>query len=135
MPRTSGICRSTNRRLRFSRAATKAPATRAVSGSTTAPGHDGAVLSDGQRILKFGVHLPLSTNLHKLSRSGTRHTAALGLSEQCDALVIVVSEERGAISIAQNGQIKELESHSDLKKHLDDFWAENYQSDSASFKQ
>ena len=102
--------------------------------NTKAPGHDGAVLSDGQRISKFGVHLPLSTNLYKLSRGGTRHTAALGLSEKCDALVIVVSEERGAISIAQNGQIKELESHSDLKKHLDDFWSENYQPDSATFK-
>jgi len=100
-----------------------------------APGHDGAVLSDGRRILKFGVHLPLSTNLYKLSRGGTRHTAALGLSEKCDALVIVVSEERGVISIAQNGQIKELDSHSDLKKHLDDFWAEYYQPESASFKQ
>ncbi|MCC5906849.1 MAG: diadenylate cyclase [Balneolaceae bacterium] len=100
-----------------------------------APGHDGAVLSDGRRILKFGVHLPLSTNLYKLSRGGTRHTAALGLSEKCDALVIVVSEERGVISIAKNGQIKELDSHSDLKKHLDDFWAEHYQPDSASFKQ
>jgi len=100
-----------------------------------APGHDGAVLSDGRRIIKFGAHLPLSTNLYKLSRGGTRHTAALGLSEKCDALVIVVSEERGVISIAQNGQIKELESPNDLKKHLDDFWAENYQPDSASFKQ
>ncbi len=99
-----------------------------------APGHDGAVLSDGQRILKFGAHLPLSTNLNKLSSGGTRHTAALGLSEKCDALVIVVSEERGVISIAQNGQIKQLDSTSDLKKHLDDFWAEHYQPDSSSFK-
>lgn len=96
--------------------------------NTRAPGHDGAVLCDGQRILKFGVHLPLSTNLYKLSRGGTRHTAALGLSEKCDALVIVVSEERGTISIARNGQIKQLESHSDLKKHLDDFWTEYYES-------
>jgi len=103
--------------------------------NTKAPGHDGAVLSDGQRILKFGVHLPLSTNLYKLSRGGTRHTAALGLSEKCDSLVVVVSEERGSISIAQNGQIRELESHSDLKKHLDDFWSENYQPNSASLKQ
>lgn len=103
--------------------------------NTNAPGHDGAVLSDGQRILKFGVHLPLSTNLYKLSRGGTRHTAALGLSEKCDALIIVVSEERGTISIAQNGQIKQLESHSDLKKHLDDFWNEYYQSATTSFKQ
>lgn len=103
--------------------------------NTNAPGHDGAVLSDGQRIIKFGVHLPLSTNLYKLSRGGTRHTAALGLSEKCDALVIVVSEERGTISIARNGQIKQLESHSDLKRHLDDFWDEYYRSDSSSFKQ
>lgn len=103
--------------------------------NTKAPGHDGAVLSDGQKILKFGVHLPLSTNLYKLSRGGTRHTAALGLSEKCDALVIAVSEERGTISIAQNGEIKQLESHSDLKKHLDDFWAKYYQSDSTSIKQ
>ncbi|WP_372634698.1 diadenylate cyclase [Fodinibius sp.] len=103
--------------------------------NTSAPGHDGAVLSDGQRILKFGVHLPLSTNLYKLSRGGTRHTAALGLSEKCDALVIVVSEERGTISIAQNGRIRQLESHSDLKKHLDDFWAEYYQSNTTSYKQ
>jgi len=102
--------------------------------NTKAPGHDGAVLSDGQRVLKFGVHLPLSTNLNELSIGGTRHTAALGLSEKCDALIIVVSEERGAISIAQNGQIKQLESHADLKKHLDDFWAEYHQSDPASFK-
>ncbi|MCW9708354.1 diadenylate cyclase [Fodinibius salsisoli] len=101
--------------------------------NTKAPGHDGAVLSDGQRILKFGVHLPLSTNLYKMSRGGTRHTAALGLSEQCDALVIAISEERGTISIARNGQIKQLESSSDLKKHLDDFWAEYYNPAASSF--
>lgn len=101
--------------------------------NTKAPGHDGAVLSDGQRILKFGVHLPLSTNLYKMSRGGTRHTAALGLSEQCDSLIIVVSEERGTVSIARDGQIKQLESSSDLKKHLDDFWSEYYQSGTSSF--
>ncbi len=81
-----------------------------------APGHDGAVLLEGRNILKFGVHLPLSTNLYKMSRGGTRHTAALGLSEQCDALVIIVSEERGSISIAKDGKIQELNSNSDLKK-------------------
>lgn len=100
--------------------------------NTKAPGHDGAVLSDGQRILKFGAHLPLSTNLYKMSRGGTRHTAALGLSEQCDALVIVVSEERGTISIARDGYIKQLESSSDLKKNLDDFWSEYYQTSTSS---
>lgn len=100
--------------------------------NTKAPGHDGAVLSDGQRILKFGAHLPLSTNLYKMSRGGTRHTAALGLSEQCDALVIAVSEERGTISIARDGQIQQLESSSDLKKRLDDFWSEYYQAGTSS---
>lgn len=100
-----------------------------------APGHDGAVLMEGNYISKFGVHLPLSTNLHKIGRGGTRHTAALGISEHCDALVVVVSEERGAISIAKDGQLKELESSSDLKKHLDEFWTEHYQSTSTSFTQ
>lgn len=101
--------------------------------NTKAPGHDGAVLCNGHRIEKFGVHLPLSTNLYKMSRGGTRHTAALGLSERCDALLIVVSEERGTISIARDGQIHALESNSDLKKHLDDFWSEHYQAASTSF--
>ncbi len=95
--------------------------------NTKAPGHDGAILLEGRRIKKFGVHLPLSTNLYKMSRGGTRHTAALGLCEQCDALVVVVSEERGSISIAKDGKIKELNSNSDLKKHLDEFWTEHYQ--------
>lgn len=100
-----------------------------------APGHDGAVLMEGNYITKFGVHLPLSTNLHKMTRGGTRHTAALGISEHCDALVVVVSEERGVISIAKDGQIYELESSSDLKKYLDDFWNQHYQSNTSSFKQ
>ena len=100
-----------------------------------APGHDGAVLMEGNYITKFGVHLPLSTNLHKMTRGGTRHTAALGICEHCDALVVVVSEERGIISIAQDGEIHELESSSDLKKHLDTFWAEHYQNTSTSFTQ
>jgi uncharacterized protein (TIGR00159 family) len=97
-----------------------------------APGHDGAVLLEGTNITKFGVHLPLSTNLYKMSRGGTRHTAALGISEQCDAFVVVVSEERGAISVAQNAQLEELDSSSDLKKHLDSFWAEHYGDSSTS---
>ena len=98
-----------------------------------APGHDGAVLMEGNRITKFGVHLPLSTNLSQISEGGTRHTAALGISEQCDALVVVVSEERGAISVARDGQITQLEKPSDLKHHLDEFWTEYYESTSGSF--
>lgn len=103
--------------------------------NTKAPGHDGAVLLEGDRIQKFGVHLPLSTNLYKMSRGGTRHTAALGLSEKCDALIVVVSEERGTISIARDGQIEALDSNSDLQRHLDDFWKTNYPTASPSITQ
>lgn len=92
----------------------------------TAPGHDGAVLLEGDQIVRFGTHLPLSKNMGKHS-GGTRHAAALGLSEHCDALVVVVSEEQGTISIAQAGKIKKLDSSSDLKNTLDSFWNEHYQ--------
>jgi uncharacterized protein (TIGR00159 family) len=87
------------------------------------PGHDGAVLIEGNRVTRFGAHLPLSRLLPEVSRSGgTRHTAALGLAEECDALVIVVSEERGAISVAENGELIPLVSASELARRLDEFW-------------
>ncbi len=92
----------------------------------TAPGHDGAVLLEGDQIVRFGAHLPLSKKLTKNS-GGTRHAAALGISEHCDVLVVVVSEERGTISVAQSGQLKQLESSSELKSILDSFWEEHYQ--------
>ena len=81
------------------------------------PAHDGAVtIRDGQ-IEKFGVHLPLSTDERQLGERGTRHAAALGMSERCDATMIVVSEERGVISIARDGRLEEVES-SELKTRL-----------------
>lgn len=92
-----------------------------------APGHDGAVLLEGNKITRFGVHLPLSKNMSKSHAGGTRHAAALGISEQCDALVIVISEERGTISVAQDGRLIPLESSSELKTRLDEFWNEHYQ--------
>ena len=61
-------------------------------------GHDGAVVIGAGRIEKLGCHLPLSTNFDRLPRSGTRHAAALGISERSDALCLVVSEEQGTIS-------------------------------------
>ncbi len=70
------------------------------------PGHDGAVLIDGNRIRQLGLYLPLTTQISKLARGGTRHAAALGLAECCDATVVVVSEERGTISIAQQGELQ-----------------------------
>ena len=87
----------------------------------TSPGHDGAMLIEGDRITRFGAHLPLSTNLAAVGRRGTRHTAAIGLSEQCDALVVVVSEERGTVMIAEGGALKPVESATELKSALSAF--------------
>lgn len=85
-------------------------------------GHDGAVVIKGKRIDRFGVHLPLSNNFAALGSGGTRHAAALGLSELCDALVIVVSEERGSISLSQNGQIHGVADSNQLFERLDRFY-------------
>lgn len=85
-------------------------------------GHDGAVIIEGDRVDKLGVHLPLSRNLDKLPRSGTRHAAALGLSERSDALCLVVSEERGSISIARRGEIQVVAEASALAAALEGFY-------------
>lgn len=69
-------------------------------------GHDGAVVIEDGLIQRFGCHLPLSRNRALLGHDGTRHAAALGLAERADALCLVVSEERGTISVARNGRIR-----------------------------
>ena len=78
-------------------------------------GHDGAVLIEYGRVVRFGCHLPLSTNYDKIEKKGTRHTAALGLAEKSDALSIVVSEERGVISVAHDENVRELKSADQLR--------------------
>jgi diadenylate cyclase len=68
--------------------------------------HDGAVIVQGNRISAAGCFLPLSRNLTLGRTLGTRHRAALGLSEETDAAVVVVSEETGAVSLAVEGRIE-----------------------------
>lgn len=87
-------------------------------------GHDGAVIVDKGHVSRFAVHLPLSTRIKEGARFGTRHTAALGLSERSDALVIVVSEERGTISVARAGTLEQLDSAAELKPRLSQFFTE-----------
>ena len=70
------------------------------------PLHDGALIIANQRILAAGCILPVSENTDLPKRIGMRHRAAVGLTENLDAQVIVISEERGKISHAHNGQIK-----------------------------
>lgn len=69
------------------------------------PLHDGAVIVRGDRIHTAGCLLPLTSNQNLSRELGTRHRAALGVSEASDAMVIVVSEETGKISIAINGTL------------------------------
>ena len=70
-----------------------------------APLHDGAVVIDGDRIVAAKCILPV-TQSDVPKDYGTRHRSAIGMSELTDAVVIVVSEETGSISIAKNGQLK-----------------------------
>ena len=71
--------------------------------------HDGAVIVRGERIEAAGVVLPLTQNPAVPKRYGTRHRAAIGISEESDAVVVVSSEETGAISLCVNGSIREQE--------------------------
>jgi len=70
------------------------------------PLHDGAAVIRGKRLIAAGCLLPLTENRSLSTELGTRHRAAIGLSEQCDALIVVVSEETGTVSVAENGRIR-----------------------------
>jgi diadenylate cyclase len=72
-----------------------------------APLHDGAVIIRGNRIIAAGAFLPLTTSADPKLAHGTRHRAALGLSEDSDALIIVISEENGSIAAASEGVLHE----------------------------
>jgi diadenylate cyclase len=77
----------------------------------TSPIHDGAVVIRGNRIVAAGCFLPITTSPELSKSMGTRHRAGLGLTEDTDAIVIIVSEETGLISMAIHGKI---ETHLDM---------------------
>jgi len=80
------------------------------------PLHDGALLIRRGRIAKAACYLPLSSAEGLPNEWGTRHRAALGLSERCDALIVVISEERGEISVAQGGRMIHVTNIEQLSK-------------------
>jgi diadenylate cyclase len=84
--------------------------------------HDGAVIVSGDRIVAASCVLPLTDRELSDSQLGTRHRAAIGVSEQSDALVVVVSEETGRISVARNGRIIKLDANK-LRSVLSDFYS------------
>lgn len=96
-----------------------------VSGSLIAsifmpgsPLHDGAVLVKDGRVALASCHLPLSVSADVPQHLGTRHRAALGLSERSDAAVVVVSEERGQVSLSVQGELEVMASQAQLHERL-----------------
>jgi diadenylate cyclase len=89
------------------------------------PTHDGAIIIRGNEILTAGCLLPLTNSKITDKRLGTRHMSAIGISEETDALVIVVSEETGTISIAENGNLTRFLNREALETRLFDLYKES----------
>ena len=83
-----------------------------------APLHDGAMIISNDKIAAVGCFLPLSQKNDIFKDLGTRHRAAIGMSENSDAIVIVVSEETGTVSIALDGELKRNFDYTSLKNQL-----------------
>ncbi len=85
-----------------------------------APLHDGAAVIRGDRVLAAGCVLPLSENKNLSKSLGTRHRAGIGISEKSDALVVIVSEETGIISVAEGGRLMRYYDKESIEKLLFD---------------
>lgn len=84
----------------------------------SSPLHDGAVLIDGPRVMAAGAFLPISLSKEVSRAYGTRHRAAIGLTEETDAICLVVSEERGTVSLVQAGVVVPVVDANDLRQRL-----------------
>ena len=83
------------------------------------PLHDGAVVMRGNRIVAATCYLPLSDNMELSKQLGTRHRAGVGISEVSDSVTIIVSEETGQISVAQEGKLERNVSSAKLREILE----------------
>ena len=82
------------------------------------PLHDGAVIIEGDRVVSATCYLPLSDNMELSKELGTRHRAGVGISEATDSLTIIVSEETGRVSIAQEGELVRNVAQDTLRDRL-----------------
>lgn len=82
------------------------------------PLHDGAVIFNGDRIVAARCTLPLTGKTNIPARFGMRHKAAIGVTEECDAAVIVVSEETGGVSFVKDGQVRPVKDIARLREFL-----------------
>jgi uncharacterized protein (TIGR00159 family) len=89
------------------------------------PGHDGAIVLYNNKITRFGVRLPISQSGRLSDEYGTRHHAAMGISEQSDAMVLLVSEERGTVSMFVNGTIQPMQSPADISTIINKHYQKN----------
>jgi diadenylate cyclase len=88
----------------------------------SSPGHDGAVIIKNGRMTRFGVRLPVSRSARLSEDFGTRHHAALGLAEVADALICLVSEERGGVVLFQQGRWTPIQDKSDIVSAIRAHW-------------
>ncbi len=88
----------------------------------TSPMHDGAAIIESDRISRVNVILPLTSRQDVPAQFGTRHRAAMGLSERSDALVVVVSEERGEVSLMRGRTWRAMETTAELVDLLENLW-------------
>lgn len=87
----------------------------------SSPVHDGAVLVCGRRIFAAGVFLPLSHSKQLPKSYGTRHRAAIGFTEETDAVTLLVSEERGTVAVVQGGVVTPVADPNDLRQRLQEY--------------
>ncbi|PLX69665.1 MAG: TIGR00159 family protein [Denitrovibrio sp.] len=92
------------------------------------PLHDGAVIISNGRIATAGSILPLTRQTDLGKNYGTRHRAAVGVTEETDALAIAVSEEKGSITVAQNGQLSDELDADQLRELLEEIFGKKNQS-------
>ena len=84
----------------------------------SSPIHDGAIVVSGNRLLAAGVFFPISLSANVAKMYGTRHRAAIGLTEDVDAICLVISEERGTVSLVLAGQVIPVADANDLRQRL-----------------